>query len=60
MTGNVEKALECNQEELNIRSDLLNEGVNEQVADCYYKIGSNNRILGNTDKALDVLQKSLK
>jgi tetratricopeptide (TPR) repeat protein len=56
----VEKALECNQEELHIRSDLLNEVENEEVADCYDKIGSNNRILGYTDKALDMLQKSLK
>ncbi len=54
----MEKALECNQEELNIRSDLLNEGENEDVADCYDKIGNNNITLGYTDKALDMLQKS--
>jgi hypothetical protein len=33
----------------------LNEDETEEVADCYEKIGDNNRILGYTDKALDML-----
>jgi hypothetical protein len=31
----VAKALECNQEELNLRQNLLNEVETEEVADCY-------------------------
>ncbi len=42
----MEKALECNQEELHIRSDLLNEGDSKYVADCYGEIGYKKLILG--------------
>ncbi len=51
----MEKALECSQEELHLRSDLFKEGETEEVADCYGEIGHKNLTLGFINKALDIL-----